>query len=507
VTVAACGGGGETASESASATPVPGGTLTFATSNLTSTLDPAQLLGGGTVGGIELQTIYDTIVGWNPGTQQYENRTAKSVSHNADYTQWTVTLRSGITFTDGTAYDAAAVKFNVDRQSAKTSRAPSRAILQTFLKDVAVTDAMTVTFNLTQSWASFPYLLSREVGMVPSPAAVQKDGDKFGTIAEDAAGAGPFMVKSYRVGDRLQVVRNPQYYGTKAYLDGIDFVLPSTDPSVVEQGVKTAQFQAAYILDPVAVASAKSDGLMITAIPAATNPIIIMNSASGPTTNPDIRRAVAAAIDPKEVNNRVYSGTLTASSDLFPSSYSADPKVPGPKYDPALARQLVSQAKAAGFNGTIRLAGGNTPVGTNFATTVKAMLDNVGFNTQVTLVPQGNVTAQILVQKDFDLAQWALSIVNDDGAFGQLFLSFSSQAKRYGYSAPDMDASLGQLRTAATTAEKATALAGIAKIINRDAPMLAIGSQDQSIVTTNKVHGIAVTSSQAVLLAGAWISK
>ncbi len=497
----ACGSGSGNA---ASTQPVSGGTLTWAVATETGSLDPAKLAGGGTVGGVELQAIYDTIVRWNPATATYEMRTAQSLTPNADFTQWTLKLKPGIAFGDGTAYDAAAVKFNIERQMAASSRASQKALLQTFIGAITAVDAATVRFDLKQPWAQFPYLLSRDPGMIASPAAIQKAGASWGAVP-DNSNAGPFNVKSYKVGESITVVRNPNYYGAKAYLDGINFVVPPSDAAVVEQDVKSGQFQAAYIIDPAVIANAASDGLRVVRIPAAAFPTLAMNCFSGPTSDVNVRQAVAAAIDPKQINARVYNGALNAGSALIPSSFAFDPKVPGPAYDPNKAKDYLARAKSNGFTGTIRLLSVNTPQGSNFAVAVKSMLDAVGFNTVVTLVPPGGNVAAVLVQHNYDLAFWSLSIVNDDGVFGQLFLSFSSQSKRYGYSSPDMDAALAELRVAASTAAKTAALKKIATVINRDMPMLVMGSQDEAIVTTTAVSGIEVNSSQNVVLNRAWM--
>jgi len=149
--LAACGGTSTPSSGAqASESPVPGGTLTFAMSNLTPTLDPTVLAGGGTVGSIELQAIYDTLMVFDEKTGTYVGHTAQSLTPNADFTVWTLKLRPGITFTDGTAYDADAVKFNIDRNIAPTSKASDKALLTTFLASTTVVDPMTVTFTLKQ---------------------------------------------------------------------------------------------------------------------------------------------------------------------------------------------------------------------------------------------------------------------------------------------------------------------------------------------------------------------
>ena len=187
-------------------------------------LDPAKLAGAGSVGAIELSAIYDTLMRYNPDSKKYEGRTAQSLEPNADFTVWTLKLKPGIKFTDGTAYDAAAVKFVLDRQT-KEGNANPRGQLTQFVDTMTVVDAMTMTFKLKLGWVGFPYVLSGANGMIYSPAAFQKvnDAAKFNITPSDA-GAGPFKVKAYKPGESLELERNATYHGGEPYLDGVKFV-------------------------------------------------------------------------------------------------------------------------------------------------------------------------------------------------------------------------------------------------------------------------------------------
>src|SRR5205085_10920651 len=108
-------GSSATAATPTTLTPQSGGTLTIATYQETLGLDPIVSTGGGITGATEMAAIYDSVTRWNPTTNQYEPRTAESLMPNADFTEWTVKIRSGIKFTDGTDYDAEAVQFGVSR--------------------------------------------------------------------------------------------------------------------------------------------------------------------------------------------------------------------------------------------------------------------------------------------------------------------------------------------------------------------------------------------------------
>ena len=63
----------------------------------------------------EMNAVYDTLTRWDPTTQKYSMRMAESVTPNADNTEWTVKIKPNIKFTDGTDYDAEAVKFGINR--------------------------------------------------------------------------------------------------------------------------------------------------------------------------------------------------------------------------------------------------------------------------------------------------------------------------------------------------------------------------------------------------------
>jgi peptide/nickel transport system substrate-binding protein len=111
-------------------TPLEGEpTITFGTYSETAGLDPIVSSGNGVTGFIEMNAVYDTIVRWNVETGKYDPNTAETVTPNADSSEWTVKLKPNIKFTDGTAYDAEAVKFGMSRHRSGIANAPPCAEL------------------------------------------------------------------------------------------------------------------------------------------------------------------------------------------------------------------------------------------------------------------------------------------------------------------------------------------------------------------------------------------
>jgi peptide/nickel transport system substrate-binding protein len=122
------GGGAEPASTATTTTPattlppVSGGTLTFGAFTEPRGLDPTAGGSSGAGGSEPLLALYDTVVRFNPGTRKYDMRTAESLTPSADFSEWTLKLKPGINFSDGTNYNADAVKLSIERhQDAKNS--------------------------------------------------------------------------------------------------------------------------------------------------------------------------------------------------------------------------------------------------------------------------------------------------------------------------------------------------------------------------------------------------
>ena len=376
--------------------------------------------------------------------------------------------------------------------------------LKNAIDSVTVVDPLTAVYKLKIGWAGFPYLLSGVGGMVYSQAAVQKAGANF-DVAPGGAGAGPFEVQSYKPGEALQLQRNPTYYGGEVYLDGLRFVL-FNGPDATYQALKTNALQAAWIRDPVTIAKAKADGFNTVDVPSIGGNLLMFNSgsftcsggkpgsvcASQPdgtkvnlktaTADVRVRQAVAAAIDPNVINDRLYNGQAVATTSPFHGT-PFDPGVPGPKYDPTAAKQLVQQAKAAGWDGKIRVLAGNDSTSSTWALAISAMLSQVGMDVTTDATKTiADVTTQVLVQHDYDTVNFGLGLSDEaDGIYSQLVGAFSSKSPRYGYGTPELDAAIDLFRTADTLDKRRQAAKQVAQILVRDAPALFLANFNQAV--------------------------
>jgi len=165
--------------------------------------------------------IFDFLVRYNHETKQYEPGLAISWEASEDAKTWTFKLRKGVKFHDGTPFNAEAVKFTIDRVLDPQSKSPLSQDFRDNVESVEVIDEYTVVFHLKNPLASFLDRIIRNQGaMIVSPTAVKKYGDDF---SNHPVGTGPFMFKEWIPGERVVLVKNPDYWGGAPMIDTLIF--------------------------------------------------------------------------------------------------------------------------------------------------------------------------------------------------------------------------------------------------------------------------------------------
>jgi peptide/nickel transport system substrate-binding protein len=538
VALAACGGddkdssADDSASDSAATTaPAPGstpagdtepetegptgGSVTMAVWSATKALDPTVVAGTGNSGGNELAAIYDTVMRYDPETGEYVPNTAESLEPNEDFTVWTLKLKPGITFTDGTPYNAEAVISSMQRHIEKRSNASS---LVRPIANFEAVDDLTVRFTLSLPWNRFPFALAAAPGMIVSPTAAAALGDGLATNPV-GAGAGPFMIKDFKPGEALTLVRNPDYWGGPAPLDELRFIFAGNADQTLE-AFKAGTVQAAFLRDPAAEQDAADAGIESYAATYSASASIMMNNgiavtctggqpaprcdgqpdgtvfeSTSPTADVRVRQAIAAAIELDTLNQRVYAGANDLSTELISEKSRWYGGVDGPAYDIDRAKELVAEVIAEGnWDGSIRVSchNGNPAWGT----AVTGMLEAAGF--KVTLNDQQEVaanTAAVVVQKDYDIACFGSSI-SDAEPFFALNRDFNSAfittggGNFAGYNNPEVDALIAAGRSATTDDEVKEAITGIAEAYARDVPWLALAAEDEVVLFADDLNGV-----------------
>jgi peptide/nickel transport system substrate-binding protein len=530
--------------------PQEGGTLRFAAYAEILGLDPIVAIGFGTSGGNQQGAIYDTLVRYNADTQTFENRTAESVEANADFTEWTVKIRPGIKFTDGTPYDAAAVKFGMDRHRSGLPGAPSceelwacpksnasASAYMSLVDDIEVVDDLTVKFTLNKPWPSFQVALSLEAAMIPSPTAVKQCDPA--APAKDCAfnlnpvGAGPFMVAApMAAGEPLKLVRNPDYWDGPVYLDGIEFVTASDAGGAQSlELLKSDAVDVAYLQDPTAIDQARQAGYEgLSTLTQGGQALLFNIGASlvctagepapacsgkpdGPvavetiTSDLRLRQAVAFAIDPAIIDQRATGGVGRPTNALFVDPFKWNPGLPGPELDLEKAKSLVEELKAEGWDGTLRFLTPTTPFASNVGLAVQAQLGAIGINVVLDARQGQGWQAAVTGSKDFQMTMWGLATTQDDSGVWQLrsALSTGQTGNRGVYSNPDMDTALEAALVAESDEEKVDAYAAIQEQFNADVPYVVYSVREEFRAYAPRVHGLISSHRYIVFFDDTWL--
>lgn len=486
--------------------PVDGGSITMGMYSEPSGLDPIVAGGGGYAGGTELAAIFDVLVRYDSTNNEYVPQLAEAATANEDSTAWTVKLRDGVKFTDGTTLDSAAVKSSFERFN--DPDANSRELVAN-IASIDTPDALTVVFNLKAQDPGFQFVLGGMTGMIVSPTAVANEGAEF---ANKPVGAGPFMLDHWSPAEEIVLKKNPDYWGEKAHLDTVKFVVLEGGKTTFET-LDQGGIQTAFLLEPKVAAEAKSKGYagLVDVVGAGDGLIINAGAAGQDRIGKDerVRKAIGLAIDAQQVYTRVFGSDGVPGNFVVAPGSPYDPGVPALEPNATEAKKLFDEVKSSeSWDGKLELACDNTPSRTTTALTVQAQLKAVGIDAEIaTSDGIGDLIGEIY-KGNYDIACYGYSVFDalPYDSISRNLLS-TSEENRSAYSNADMDAAIGQLQVAKSTDEAKTAIGEIQKVWNEDPPFITFDNTPMVTVFGKNVHGIQSTIKAQVLVGQAWVSK
>jgi len=353
--LAACGSapvsgttGGAASATPAAGKPIYGGTITFGLENDVSNLDP--MLSGLFVDRNIHYAMYDSLVRVSP-KGDIIGWLAEKWSTSSDGKTITFNLRQGVKYHDGTAFDAASVKWNIERYI--NTKGSSRTGDLGAVASVEVVDPSTVKFNLKSAFAPLLAALVDRAGMMVSQKVVDAMGADF-TLKPFKAGTGPFILTEAVKNDHYTLEKNPDWWGKDdkgnklPFLDKI-IVKPILDGDVRLTNLRTGQVQIINQLAGKDVPATKSDTtLTYQEIGSFSWSSMIPNEA--PTYIFNEKRyvkAVAMAIDRQEILDKgPTQGNLglVGWGPIAPAHFAYDANFkPFPKADPEGAKKLVAE--------------------------------------------------------------------------------------------------------------------------------------------------------------------
>jgi peptide/nickel transport system substrate-binding protein len=322
-------------------------TLVVASGAEAVTLDPGVSFDGQSP--LIWRGVYESLLQYKGDTLEIVPALAESYDISPDRLTYTFKIRKGIKFTDGEPLNAAAVKFNIDRQIAVKQ---GIAYALGSIASMETPDDSTVVIKLTAPSDSF---LSAFAGMYTvkmiSPKAIkdnQKDGD-WGQayLREHMVGTGPYKLDSYTQSQQAVLSRNPDYWqgwdGNHFDRVIIKYIQePSTERLLLEQGEIDVGL---FLPDDVVESMDGKPGITVTNVPSLNLYYIVLPCKKGPTADPKVRQAIAYGFNYDAFIKDMLRGKAKQARGPIPSTFvgfNAD--VPQYSYDPAKAKQLLAEA-------------------------------------------------------------------------------------------------------------------------------------------------------------------
>ena len=240
--------------------------------------------------------IQDTLFYQTPDNK-LEPRLVTKYEVSKDGLTYTLLLRKGVKFSDGTPFDAKAVKLTFDRALDPKMKVPLRFAI-TMIKEVTIVDDYTVRIQLKYPYAPFAATLSLTLCSPISPAAIEKYGED---VRQNPVGAGPYILKEWVKGDRIVMVRNENYYGPKPTVAQLTFKIVPED-ATREAMLRSGQIDVCYKPLPSNVAALKTDPNITVEMPLDTRTIFMgLNYKKGVTKDKLVRQAFNYAVDKKAI--------------------------------------------------------------------------------------------------------------------------------------------------------------------------------------------------------------
>ena len=425
-----------------------------------------------------------------------------AAQESEDSKTWTITLRQGVTFHDGTPFNADAVVQHWNRILNPKNRFRGLLLLRA-IESVEKTGEFEVAFHLKHPWTPFTTFLSMPASfaaLIPSPTAVKNDTQNVHPV-----GTGPFEFKDWRRGADIRVVRNQDYWQKgKPYLD--EFVFRAV-PDHETRYATLASGQADIMITdrPMHVKKLENDPKFNKhTLNWRGAGIFALNTQKPPLDDVRVRRALALAWDQKKYLKLSFQNVMPFTEHWFGDDTDCgDVGYPAP--DVEQAKELV---KSYGKPVELEYVHTATNRGKEAGVIVQQMMKEIGV--KITPVPSDFPgILKRLMSKQFDMTSWLILGAYDMGPMTRAILHSKSPWNVTGFASEDMDAKLAQLYQITDTQDRQEALCEVARVVNREVPFIFIFGRTYYLFVNNKIRNVNLPyhGEEGLSLGGIWIDR
>lgn len=471
--------------------PLYAATLTVMQNEAPRSMDPGNQTA--TFTGTVLDPMYEGLIKIGENLQ-LEPALATSWSSDASGLVWTFKLRSGVTFHDGTPFNADAVVANFARHLDVKRGLAASGRLRTFIDSVSKIDDSTVQFKLKKPYPAFLKLLTSGPCLMVSPTA-----DKSGTLDSKAVGTGPYKLVQYKTGEYVLEEKYPGYWGKSSGPEDIKWTW-SVEPSVMNMALQAGE---ADVINPVPPQFAKllknNPKFTLHESQGASVFWVALNTQLKPLDDVRVRQALNFATDKDGLVRAIMSGYATpANSPLAPVTPGYDKTLNPYPFNIEKAKELLKEAGYPnGFSMSIAVQGADARIGQ----VLQSMWAKIGVKLDVRQMESGVWTKAAFADpagKKADgtgavLASWSSGINGADLQLRPLYTtqSFAPTGANLGFFS---DAKLDNLLDEAASTLDETARNKLyvqaQEEINQQAPQVLLYYQNDLFATGDKISNV-----------------
>lgn len=414
---------------------------------------------------------------------------------------WTLTVRKGMTFADGTPVNATALKFMFARNFGIKSG--GGAFMYSFIgkipgiKNVRVTGPYTLTVTTTAPNPLVPQMFALSNSTPISQSLLKKNGGKDPYaqtwLAHNTAGSGPYTLAKWVPGAEIDLVANPTYWrGAPKIKNVTEKIIPSAANRILflERGV----IDMAENLSPDEIQTvSKAKGVKVVSVRSSNGLQLVMDVKTAPFTNVNVRRAIEYAVPYQEIISRVYHGRAQKTAGPIPVGFPdhSSAGYPYGKQNLAKAKALLKAANVKPGTSLVLKVDSGSPTDQANAVQIQAALKKVGLN--VSIQPLTSAAYSEQRQKGtlgffLNESQWWVPDPAYSTGLGYTCGAFFN----YGhYCNKAVDALIAKATSEQNPKKRASMFATVQKRIAADAPMVWIAQPDDTIAMRSNITGYA----------------
>jgi ABC-type transport system substrate-binding protein len=431
---------------------------------------------------------------------------ATSWSVSSDALTWTFRLRQGQRFHDGSVVNAEAVKRSFDRLLDEQHRTPHRSWFD-MIERVTAPDQSTVVFTTRQPHLFLAHRLAMSPGSIVSPTAVARvDRATFGA---NPVGSGPYIFKEWVRGRRIVLEKNPNHWlARRLNIDVIEY-RPVPDEGSRAIGLETGELDFVSILTPQDAERLKlKPNVAIHNMPNIRFNGVYMNVAKKPFDDARVRQAVSHAIDKRAIVQTFLAGYGAVADSILPTKVWGYKSQRAFDYNPARARQLLTEAGYRnGFSTTMWVPIGSYVNAQQISEAIAGMLRQVGITVRLELMETGRFFATLRSrgpeESTMEMAYYGFGAGTGEPDYSLRLLYHSSQfaprgSNRQFYSNPEVDALLEIGPSRVSERQRQIAYERIQEIVWKDQPWAYVFFINQAVGANKALKGVTVLPNEVI---------